>query len=370
MPRRIVVADDSGPGDLAARVATRGAVAHDPRSWRRVALARRLVMERGMRRTVFVAVLSLSAAACVDAVQTDEASDAVAGTPDELALTRFLNDASTTESVLDVQVALDKRAAHNLVAHRNGADGVLGTADDDLFDSSAEVDAIPYVGMATMTKLTAYANAGGWVKDGELFGTFDGVPFTVAQARATIPYVNSASVQALDGSVGLDARAVKSIVAARPIATLAQLSSLYYVGASALTKIRNAASPSTCDDRELLAQLKATTPGMLLLSESDYPLDVVSWPGQGAAGATPAAFLQLLDRAPSTSIVPDTFDHMMTRFGYESDAAKVEQLRALFQDNLTDLHVWQVDLIQVHDYVVGVSKCGALIGVTAISIET
>jgi hypothetical protein len=328
-----------------------------------------------MRRTLLLAALSLvGTAACVDAVApddlTDDASDAVAGTPDELALLRFVNDPSTTESTLDVHVALDKRAAAGIIAHRNGADATLGTSDDHLFASAAEVDAIPYVGASAMSKLTAYAKAGGWVQDGELFGTFDGVPFTVAQARATITYVNATSADTLHNGLKLDARAVNSIVAARPITTLARLSSLYYVGASALTKIENAASPATCDDSALIAQLKATTPGMLLLSESDYPLDVVSWPGQGTAADSPAAFLQLLNRAPSTSIVPDTFDNMMTRFGYESDAAKVDALRGLFQGNLTDLHVWQVDLIQVHDYVVGTSKCGSLIGVTAISIET
>ena len=327
-----------------------------------------------MRTAVLVALALVPVAACVDAVgtdlDTDTSTDAIAGTPDELALLRFLNDASTTQSILDVQVALDSRAATNLIAHRNGPDGMLGTADDDLFDSSAEVDAVPYVGASAMAKLTAYADAGGWVQDGELFGTFDGVPFTVAQARATIAFVNSATSDTLHTTVKLDARAVTSIVAARPIATLARLAGLYYVGTSALTKIENHASPATCDDGALVAQLQATVPGMLLLSESDYPLDVVSWPGQATAADSPAAFLQLLGRAPTTSIVPDTFDDMMTRFGYESDAAKVDELRNLFLGNLTDLHVWQVDLIQVHDYVVGVSKCGTLVGVTAISIET
>jgi hypothetical protein len=325
-----------------------------------------------MRRTFLAAVLALvPTAACVDSAATDETTDAVAGTPDELALLRFVNDASTTESILDVQVALDRRAATGIIAHRNGADGTLGTADDDLFDSAAEVDAIPYVGASAMSKLTAYANANGWVKDGELFGTFDGVPFTVAQARATITYVNAATADTLHNGLKLDIRAVNSIEAAKPITTLARLSSLYYVGASALTKIENAAlPPPACDDSALIAQLQAVTPGMLLLSESDYPIDVVSWPGRGTAADTSAAFLELLDKAPATSIVPDTFDNMMTRFGYESDAAKVDQLRGLFQGNLTDIHAWDVDLIQVHDYVVGVSKCGTLIGVTSTSIET
>jgi len=328
-----------------------------------------------MRRiALLVATALLPAAACVDAVGTDAdtgtTTDAIAGTPDELALLRFLNDASTTQSILDVQVALDSRAATNLIAHRNGPDGMLGTADDNLFDSSAEVDAVPYVGASAMAKLTAYANAGGWVQDGELFGTFDGVPFTVAQARATITFVESATSDTLHTTVKLDARAVTSIVAARPIATLAQLAGLYYVGTSALTKIESYASPATCDDSALMAQLATTTDGMLLLSESDRQPTPEQWVGKGAAGDSPATFLQLLGDPATMSIVPDTFDNMMTRYGYESPPAKVDELRNLFLGNLSDIHVYQVDLIDVQDYMVGVSKCGSLIGVMAISVET
>src|SRR6185437_8579783 len=187
--------------------------------------------------------LSLVSAACVDgAPATDDSSSEhdVAGTPDELALLRFVNDDTTTTQILDVTVGLDSRAATNIMAHRNGPDQIFGTADDNLFDSAAEVDSVSYVGATAMAKLIAFADANGWVKDGELFGTFDGVPFTVAEARATITYVNGASQSTLHDGIKLDSRAVTSILAARPIATLATLSSLYYVGGSALTKIKTA----------------------------------------------------------------------------------------------------------------------------------
>jgi hypothetical protein len=243
-----------------------------------------------MRHSIlFATALSLSlVAGCTD--DDLAATDlAVAGTPDELALLRFVNDASTTVDVLDVQVMLDSRAAKNIIAHRDGGDR---------FDSIDEVDAIAYVGPAALDKLVAFARAGGWVHDDELFGTFDGVSFTVAEARAAITLVNTATDATLRDTVKLDSRAVRSIVDARPVLTMAELADLYYVGNAMMTRIRT------------------------------------------------------------------------IRLGYSNESVPVEALRRYLVENLTDIRVYEVGLIQVHDYIVGVSRCGGLVGVTAISIET
>ncbi|MCB9562873.1 MAG: hypothetical protein H6709_11750 [Kofleriaceae bacterium] len=319
----------------------------------------------------FVATLSLAAAACVagddDAA---EVTQAVAGTPDELAVLRFLDDASTTVAVLDDDVPLDRRAAVNLIAHRDGPDGVFGTADDDRFDDLAEVDDVAYVGASALQHLVDFARAGAWVRDGELFGTFDGVPFTVAEARAAITLVDTASAATLHDAVGLDRRAVDSIVAARPVLAMATLSDLYYVGTSMLTRIKRYVAPAACSDDAVVADLTAASAGMWLTSESDYPLEVVAWPGDAAAGASPAAMLELLGLPATTSVLVGSLDHMIERLGYSNDEAQVAALRAALEHGLTQIVVYEVGLIQVHDYIVGVTACGGLVGVTSISIET
>ncbi|HVV82392.1 MAG TPA: nuclease A inhibitor family protein [Kofleriaceae bacterium] len=327
-----------------------------------------------MTRTVvlFVAIAALTATACVDDVGTTV--EEVAGTPDELALVRFLDDASTTVTVLDEQVPLDSRAAKGLIAHRDGKDGVRGTADDDSFDSAAEVDAVPYVGPTAMSALVSYAVAGGWVHDDEVFGTFDGVPFSVAEARAAIVLVNGATADSLKSSVGLDSRAINSIVAARPIVTMSALSKLYYVGTAMMTKIKTAvAAPApqcSGNDDALVAQLDTAIAGMWLTSESDYPLEHASFPGRGADAGSAAAFLNVLGLPANTSMVPATLDWMVDRLNSNNDPAQVSALKQLLQRNLTHIVVWQVGLIQVHDYVVGVSPCGGIVGITSTSIET
>ena len=63
------------------------------------------------------------------------------------------------------------------------------------------------------------------------------VSFTVAEAEAVVELSNTADPNTLDDKIGLDSRAAHSIVDARPVSTVQEISGLYYVGASALTKL-------------------------------------------------------------------------------------------------------------------------------------
>lgn len=66
----------------------------------------------------------------------------------------WLNDPAVSVEQLQ-QRGVHPRAARNLIAHRNGADGLSDTADDDYFDDAAEVDGVEYVGRVAFEKLTA-----------------------------------------------------------------------------------------------------------------------------------------------------------------------------------------------------------------------
>ena len=81
----------------------------------------------------------------------------------DLAILALVNDPAVGQSLLDDDVELDSRAATNIIDHRDGSDGVVGTGDDDPFDSIAELDAISYVGESALAKLGAYALANGYL---------------------------------------------------------------------------------------------------------------------------------------------------------------------------------------------------------------
>lgn len=64
----------------------------------------------------------------------------------------YLNSPATTSEVLRAD-GVHSRAAENLMAHRNGLDGLPGTADDDFFGDIQEVDDVYYVGPRAMEQL-------------------------------------------------------------------------------------------------------------------------------------------------------------------------------------------------------------------------
>jgi hypothetical protein len=161
------------------------------------------------------------------------------GTPEGVGLLDFLNAESTTFSLLDVDVALDRRAAGNLVAHRDGGDRKWGTSDDDVFSDVEEVDRVRFVGAKSLDRMVLFAARDGWVPGAEdILGVYDGVSFTVTEAEYTVELANSVSAVYLDETLALDARAVRSIIAGRPIETIDGLSRLYYVGNSALSALK------------------------------------------------------------------------------------------------------------------------------------
>ena len=91
-----------------------------------------------------------------------------------------------------------------------------------------------------------------------ILGTWDGVTFTVFEAELVLDYVNEASHGILDHEAGLDRRAVDSIVAAQPIATVEELAGLYYVGRGALEALLDVAvQPVAITAGQFLADLEA-----------------------------------------------------------------------------------------------------------------
>jgi hypothetical protein len=109
---------------------------------------------------------------------------------------------------------------------------------------------------------------------------------------------------------------------------------------------------------------------MWLTSESDYRLEVAAWSGKASSGGSAAAFVALLGLPATTPVRVGSLDHMFERLASNNDAAQTAALRALLEQRLTHIVVYEVGTIQVHDYIIGVTACGGLAGVTSISIET
>ncbi len=90
-------------------------------------------------------------------------------------------------------------------------------------------------------------------------GIFEGIAFTAQEATAVMAFVAVASLQELDVDVTLDSRAANAIYNDRPT-TMADLAATYYVGPSALTKLRDYAMlPAPAATYEVQFNLGNTT---------------------------------------------------------------------------------------------------------------
>ncbi|MDQ3297708.1 MAG: phospholipase D-like domain-containing protein [Myxococcota bacterium] len=86
------------------------------------------------------------------------------GSPEALGVLSLVNDPSIAALELRSAAGITSRVATNIVTRRDGADGVPGTADDNNFDTLAELDAVPYVGPATLNALVECARDRGLVR--------------------------------------------------------------------------------------------------------------------------------------------------------------------------------------------------------------
>ncbi|RLB48436.1 MAG: hypothetical protein DRJ42_23210, partial [Deltaproteobacteria bacterium] len=171
---------------------------------------------------LLVSLLSLSSGACVGPASTegDSANASFGGaaakadgfyTECELReVLQLVNRSTTTFASLDelfFPMATHEKAATNVIAHRNGADGVLGTGDDDLFDDLGELDGVDFVGPAALERMIvavaetcdlpvladrpfidedtfAGTSGGGWGRDNvELEATYTATGVTGARLR-------------------------------------------------------------------------------------------------------------------------------------------------------------------------------------------
>ncbi len=196
----------------------------------------------------WLVLLACGSTACGPIADDNEAPDIVddgsllriaEGTPEAFGVLTLLNDPDTTLDLLDLDVGLDVRAATSLIEHRNGEDGRLGTADDDLYETIAEADDQYYVGDAAFEALLTYATVNGWIPDqDDVVGVWEGVPFTAVQVQKVLQLVNTASEAELDDDVALDRRAAAGIVKQRPFDDVGTLAEVPYVGESALRKLQ------------------------------------------------------------------------------------------------------------------------------------
>ncbi|MBI5548005.1 MAG: hypothetical protein HY901_29340 [Deltaproteobacteria bacterium] len=158
---------------------------------------------------------------------------------------QFVNCADATVEVLDNDVGLDSRAAKGIVDHVHGADGALGTGDDNPFDTVDELDAIAYVGTPAIAAIEKFAVAkygstptpDPTPSTGEKV-TVESVTFSDAEVAEVLDLLNN-RFDAEMPKVGLSSSAYFSLHdAPRPFTSIQQVAATKNVGTVALTALK------------------------------------------------------------------------------------------------------------------------------------
>ena len=129
-------------------------------------------------------------------------------------------------------------------------------------------------------------------------------------------------------------------------------------------------------DEQLIEELREATRGLLVMSESDYPLEVFNW---GATEPTPE-FLRGLtgeaaDAPVETRTAADIFRVMVSEPEWKnaeqlSGARRFQKLVRLLEQNLADLKAFRVGSINIPVYVAGRAASGNWLGVSTRVVET
>ena len=190
-----------------------------------------------MRASITVSTVLLSLAVLTAACDAPDSGDTdrITLSPVEVsAVLELVNDPASDAAFLDVEVGLDHRAASNIIALRNGPDGVYPSSDDRPFDTLEELETVKYVGQFAMSILRDFVNdhpapSGAFV---------DGVEFTGTERAAVLWGVTQATEEELDDVVQLASDTAASIIEHAPYDSMDELAAVPNVGKTTLTQLR------------------------------------------------------------------------------------------------------------------------------------
>ncbi|MCA1565767.1 MAG: nuclease A inhibitor family protein [Acidobacteria bacterium] len=130
-------------------------------------------------------------------------------------------------------------------------------------------------------------------------------------------------------------------------------------------------------DEQLCEELKEATRGLLFMSESDYPFEVIRW--EGVEELTPERLRKTAGQDATAAVEERTIaDFFRVAAGEQewkgeaelSLAKRYQSLVRLLEENLRGVSVYRVGEINVGVYIVGRSVEGNWVGVSTRVVET
>ena len=115
-------------------------------------------------------------------------------------------------------------------------------------------------------------------------------------------------------------------------------------------------------DKEILGELKRASAGLLVMSESDYPFELIEWSGDRVI--TPDFLCSVSDLTEGTSIKQTDTKTFL------GENEHFHRLQAVIENNLAEVKVYKIGTINIPVYIVGRSPEGNWLGVSTRLIQT
>ncbi|WP_392532928.1 nuclease A inhibitor family protein [Nostoc sp. C117] len=129
---------------------------------------------------------------------------------------------------------------------------------------------------------------------------------------------------------------------------------------------------------EITEKLKQSSVNLLMMSESDYPFEVICWTSE-AHNLTTQKLLQLTNHPQDSQVEEVELDYLFRNCAYEKDwhdeqqkqnVTKFQTLLETLKNNLNEIKVYRIGTINIDVYIIGKTPSGDLAGLSTKLIET
>lgn len=115
-------------------------------------------------------------------------------------------------------------------------------------------------------------------------------------------------------------------------------------------------------EAQILAELKKAAAGLLVMSESDYPLETIRWNGE--IEITPEYLRSIAGGPPDWLIEETDLDTFFQKSG------KFQSVADIIKSNLSSVKVYKVGVINFPVYIVGRGPEGNWLGLSTRLVQT
>lgn len=116
------------------------------------------------------------------------------------------------------------------------------------------------------------------------------------------------------------------------------------------------------NDQAILTELRRASAGLLVMSESDYPFELIEWSGETTITSE---YLCSVSERPASTPIEETDTK-----SFLGENERFQTLQTVIEENLSDVKVYKVGTINIPVYIVGRSPEGNWLGVSTRLIQT